>query len=105
MTEDIKERAEHLNDLKKGDFIWAVQEQPMFKTYDGYLGYDFGDADVDYDDSMHVFKSTTPMIYAPIKMLFVAKIFNGECKNDIAYVFSSDIDDFDRGDFRFRRFS
>ena len=101
MMDGIKEHAKHLEELKKGDFIWVVQEHPLFKTYDGYLGYDCGDADVDYDDSMHVLKGTSPTIYAPTKMAFVAKVINGEDKNDIAYVFSSDMHEFEYGDFRF----
>ena len=101
MMDGIEEHAKHLEELKKGDFIWVVQEHPLFKTYDGYFGYDSGDAHIDYDDSMHVLKGTSPTIYAPTKMVFVAKVINGEDKNDIAYVFSSDMHEFEYGDFRF----
>lgn len=106
MSEEGK--IDRLEDLNKGDFIWVVQPQKLFKTYSShgmdpseYLGYDFGDEDVDYDDSIYVFKATSPTIYAPTKMAFVAKVINGECKDDIAYVFSSDMHEFKIGDFRF----
>lgn len=109
MTEDIEERAEHLKCLKKGDFIWVVEDHPMFKMYDNYcamdsskyLGYDSGDEDADYNDSIYAFKATSPTVYAPTKMAFVAKFINGGCRNDIAYVFSSNMHDFECGDFRF----
>lgn len=107
--DEIKDKVEHLNILKKGDFIWVVKEHPMFHMYRNicemdlsqYLGYDSGDVDADYDDSIYVLKATSPTIYAPTKMAFVAKVINGECKDDIAYVFSSDIHEFELGDFRF----
>lgn len=107
--DEIKDKVEHLNILKKGDFIWVVKEHPMFHMYRNicemdssqYLGYDSGDANVDYDDSIYVLKATSPTIYAPTKMAFVAKVINGECKDDIAYVFSSDMHEFELGDFRF----
>ena len=109
MEEKEKERAEHLKNLKKGDFIWVVYLHPIFKTYDSrssmdnvrYLGYDSGDDDADYDDSIYVLKATSPTVYAPMKMAFVAKVINGECIDDIAYVFSSDMHEFEYGDFRF----
>ena len=110
MTIDgIKDKVEHLNLLKKGDFIWVVKEHPMFQMHRNihemdssqYLGYDSGDVDADYNDSMYVLKATSPTIYAPTKMAFVAKVINGECKDDIAYVFSSDMHEFELGDFRF----
>lgn len=106
MSEEGK--IDHLEDLNKGDFIWVVQPQELFKTYSShgmdsseYLGYGVGDEDVDYDDSIYVLKATSPTIYAPTKMVFVAKVINGECKDDIAYVFSSNMHDFEYGDFRF----
>ena len=107
--DEIKDKVEHLNILKKGDFIWVVKEHHMFHTYRNicemdssqYLGYDSGDANVDYDDSIYVLKATSPTIYAPTKMAFVAKVINGECKDDIAYVFNSDMHEFEHGDFRF----
>lgn len=109
MEEKEKERAEHLKNLKKGDFIWVVCLHPIFKTYDSrssmdnvrYLGYDSGDDDADYDDSIYVLKATSPTVYAPMKMAFVAKVINGECIDDVAYVFSSDMHEFEYGDFRF----
>lgn len=109
IDEESKERAENLKNLNKGDFIWVVEKHPMFQTHSDnyasnpskYLGYDSGSEDSNYDDSIYVFKATSPTIYAPTKMVFVAKVINGECKNDIAYVFSDDMHEFEWGDFRF----
>ena len=108
---DVEEIAvtEHLKLLKKGDFVWVVEKHPMFQMYSDrcalnpsqYLGYDSGDYNVDYDDSIYTFKATSPTIYAQTKMVFVAKVINGECIDDIAYVFSSDMHEFKYGDFRF----
>ena len=110
MTIDgIKDKVEHLNLLKKGDFIWVVKEHPMFQMYRNihemnssqYLGYDSGDVDADYNDSMYVLKAISPTIYAPTKMAFVAKVINEECKDDIAYMFSSNMHEFEIGNFKF----
>lgn len=109
MTEKEKERTEHLKNLKKGDFIWVVRLHPIFKTYGSrlpmdntrYLGCSQGDEDADYDDSIRVIEAKSPEAYSPTKMAFVAKMINGECKDDIAYVFSSSMHDFEWGDFRF----
>lgn len=104
MIEDAEMRAEHLEQLKKGDFIWVSSLCPLFKTYsrnnDEYLGCDDGDS-TEYDDRVFVLKGVSPTVYKPTKMAFVAKIANGERKDDVAYVFTDDIDSFDRGDFRF----
>ena len=104
IDKESKERAENLKNLKKGDFIWVVQLHPLFKMYSNngvtYFGCDPNEND-DYDDSTRVIKASSPLIYAPTKMAFVAKMMNDECKDDIAYVFSSDMNDFEYGDFRF----
>lgn len=104
MVEDAEMRAGHLEQLKKGDFIWVSSLCPLFKTYsrnnDKYLGCDDGDS-IEYDDRVFVLKGVSPAVYKPIKMAFVAKIVNDAFKNDVAYVFTDDIDSFDHGDFRF----
>lgn len=112
IDEESRERAENLKNLKKGDFIWVAQKYPIFKTYDSissmdnktYLGCSLGSEDSKYDDSIRVFEAKSPIAYSPTKMAFVAKVINGECKNDIAYVFSDDMHEFEWGDFRFGQY-
>ena len=94
-----------LMSLKKGDFIWAVSDESLFKTYSlscsdkchKYLGYDPGD-DVDYDDSMHCIEiASAPLVSKPVKMVLVGKFTNSIESSDVSYAFSSELYDASKG--------
>ena len=99
-----------LMSLKKGDFIWAVSDESLFKTYDFSLcnerciclGYDPGNPDADYDDSMYCFEmADVPKVSKPVKMVLVGKLINDEKQFDIGYVFISSLYDADIGQYNF----
>ena len=100
------EIADKLKSLKKGDFIWVASDESLFKTYSWscsdkhykYLGYDPGDPDVNFDDSMHCIEiASVPLVWKPVKMVLVGKFTNSIESSDISYAFSSELSDASRG--------
>lgn len=102
-----------LSQLSKGEFIWAMVKGNLFETYSQfygdkseiYLGHDSGDPDADYNDEIYALQmAAIPQVHKPMKMSLAGKMVSNERKDDICYVFCSDLDNVSRGEYRFSQY-
>ena len=112
MLDSIENRTK-LSQLSKGEFIWAMVKCNLFKIYsplygdksETYFGHNYGDTNADYDDKIYVFQmAAIPQVHKPMKMSLAGKMVNSEMKDDICYVFCSDLNDASRGEYRFSQY-